>query len=296
MPDGQIEGNSAVATAEPVTGQAASATTETPSQNGQAATQAQSAPAEERFSSVDPNTLPPELQSVYKSLQADYTKKVMPIAELRKKADGFDQITARPDFKDFWSGMTRSQKAEFKEQKAEVEKSIGQKISDEEFTKAFENKDAYLSMQEKIAQMVLEKSQKQIQSLQEKLSVKEAQDLATSFATEVGRDGKPLRPDFDSLEEDNLISGYLSVNQPENASPEAQVAKLQEAYQWAKSLSQKYYEKGRVDALARIQQKAATSTEPPTSSAKGAYTGPKMPSVREAIELAKKGQRVVRDD
>jgi hypothetical protein len=128
--------------------------------------------------------------------------------------------------------------------------------------------------------------------------VNEASGLVEQFATEKGKDGQPVRPDFYSLDEDQLITGYLNVNRPENTSREAYLSKLNEAYGWAKQVSQKYFEKGKAEALQIIQKKAATSTEPPTQAAKGAYTGPnpKGMSVRDAMELAKKGIRVPRDD
>lgn len=299
MTDGPIEGNSATAVAEPAaSGQTAPVSGETQGQNGQAATQAQSAPAEESFSSVDPSTLPPELQAVYKSMQSDYTKKTQSIADVRKKAEAYDTVSKDQRFVDYWKGLDKTQKADFKEQKAEAEKRLGEKISDEEFTKAFNSKEDFLSFFEKAVREVGEKSQKKIESLEQKLSLKDSQDLTTSFATEIGKDGKPMRPDFDDLEENNLISGFLAVNQPENGSAQAQLAKLNEAYGWAKAISQKYYEKGKAEALQIIQKKAATSTEPPTNAAKGAYTGPdpRKMSVRDAMELAKKGIRVPRDD
>ncbi len=300
MTDGITEGNSATAVAEPVasTGQAAPASTGTPDQNGQAATQAQSAPAEESFTSIDPKTLTPELQALHKQLLGDYTKKTMSIADVRKKAEGYDQIVARPDFKDYWSGLNRNQKADFKEQKAEVEKTLGQKITDERFNQAFQTKDGFLDLLAEVAREVGGKSQQKIEKLEQQLSVKEAQDTVDSFATEIGKDGKPVRPDFYSLDEDQLITGFLRVNPPENTSREAYISKLNEAYGWSKAVSQKYYEKGRAEALQVIQKKAAGSTEPPTQAAKGAYTGPdpKKMSVREAMDLAKKGIRVPRDD
>ncbi len=100
------------------------------------------------------------------------------------------------------------------------------------------------------------------------------------------------------MDEDQLITGYLNVNPPENTSEQAYMQKLNEAYSWAKATTQKYYEKGKAEALQIIQKKASTSTEPPTQAAKGAYTGPnpKGMSVRDAMELAKKGIRVPRDD
>jgi hypothetical protein len=301
MSDDLIGGNSGTAVAEPTTGQSAPASTGTSDQNGQAAsTQAQSAPAEESFSSIDPNTLPPELQAVYKSMQSDYTKKLQPIADMRKKADAFDKVSSRSDFRDWWSGATKEQKADFKEQKAEAEKTLGQKISDEEFTKGFQSKDDFLSLIEKVVTDRSEKSQKKIEQLEQKLSVKDAESYVDQFATEVGKDGKPVRPDFYSLDDDRLITGYLqlSIDPNKGIGADEYAQKLNEAYSWAKGISQKYYEKGKAEALQIIQKKAAASTEPPTGAAKGAYTGPdpKKMSVREAMELAKKNIRVPRDD
>lgn len=300
MSDGQVEGTSGTAVAEPVStnGQTAPVSTGTPGQNGQATIQVQSAPAEESFSSIDPKTLSPEMQAVYKNMQADYTKKTMSVADMRKKADAFDKVSSRSDFKDWWSGASKEQKADFKEQKAEVEKKLGEKISDEDFTKAFNSKDDFLSFLERVVQDRSEKSQKKIEKLEQQLSVKDAADTVESFATEVGKDGKPVRPDFYSLDEDQLISGFLSVNPPDDNSQKAYTQKLNEAYGWAKQVSQKYYEKGKAEALQIIQKKAAASTEPPTQAAKGAYTGPdpKKITPAEAFQLAKKGIRVPRDD
>lgn len=296
MTDGQaVDSNSATATAVAPSDPAVSVPAGTVETQGGQATAGQSAPTEEQFSNIDPKTLPPELQGVYKNLQSDYTKKTQSVADVRKKAEQFDQISKDSRFVEYWSGLNKQQKSDFKEQKAAVEKKIGEKITDDEFKKSFESKDAYLSMQERIAQHVLEKSQKKIDELEQFKSVTEASNIVEAFATENGPDGKPLRPDFYSLDEDGLINGFLRLAAPEKGySAEEYPAKLNDAYSWAKTLSQKYYEKGRQDALARIQQKAATSTNPPTQPAKGAYTGPdpKKMSVREAMDLAKKGIKV----
>lgn len=275
---------------------AATAPVETPSQNGSA--NGQTAPAEDKFSNIDPETLPPELKGVYKNLQADYTRKTQSIAEARKKAQAYDQIVSRPDFKEYWSGLNGRQKAEFKEQKAEAEKRLGEKITDDEFRKAFDSKDEFLGFLERIVADRTERQQKRINELESYRSVMDANLIAQAFRDEAGPDGKPLRPDFESLEEDSLISGYLAVNPPTPGDQSAYVAKLNEAYGWAKALSQKYYEKGRADALKVAQTKAVNSTERPTTSAKGVYSGPdpKKLTPREALELAKKGIRVPRDD
>lgn len=281
------------ATADP--GQAAVTTTGTPEgQNGQAIGTEKSAPVEDQFSNIDPNTLPPELQGVYKNLQADYTRKTQAIAEARKKADLFDQISRDQNFVNYWNGLSRQEKADFKEQKAAAEKSLGESISDEDFAKAFNSKQDFLSFMERIVEQKNANAQRKIADLEQKLSVQEARNLVEAFATETGQDGKPMRPDFDALDEDQLITGYLNVNPPTQHTEQAYRAKLNEAYSWAKGVSQKYYEKGKREALQIIQKKAASSSEMPTTSAKGAYTGPNPKKItpREALEMAKRGEKV----
>lgn len=265
-------------------------------QDGQVATPAQSAPVEETFSSLDPKTLPPELQALHKQLQADYTKKTQEIAETRKKASAYDQLSSDKRFREYWTGLNRQEKTEFKEQKAEMEKALGQKITDDEFAKSFESKDGFLGLLERVVDEKMGRSQKRIQELEQKVVLSEASDIVENFATEVGQDGKPIRPDFYQLNDPklNLITGFLHVNPPEGKSPEAYQERLNEAYAWAQGVKQHFYSLGKNEALSIIQKKAAASSEMPTQAAKSAYTGgdPKKLSVREAIELAKKGQKI----
>lgn len=299
MADEQVGGNSATAVAEPVTGQAApAATPETTSAGGQAIQQAQGAPAQDSFTDIDPETLPPELQAKYKSMLADYTKKTMGVAELRKKADTYDQLARDKRVVEFVNGLSKQQKADFKDQKAVEEKRLGEKITDEEFAKGFQTKDDFLTLMERVVNEATGKSQKEINELKNYKSVNEAQNIVDQFATAQDKEGNPLRPDFAKLEEDQLISGFLSINPPEDHSQGSYTRRLDEAYAWAKNLSQKYYEAGKAEALKIVQAKAATSTNPPTQAVKGAYTGPdpKKLTTREAMDLAKKGIRVPRDD
>lgn len=44
------------------------------------------------FTSVDVNSLPPELQTLYKSMQADYTRKTQEVAPLRKMAEQYGGV------------------------------------------------------------------------------------------------------------------------------------------------------------------------------------------------------------
>ena len=294
MSEGSVEGHSETAVVEPPTGPSAQATTETPSQNGSAASQAQSAPVEESFSNLDPQTLPPEMQAVYKQMQADYTKKTMSVADLRKKADQFDQLAQDKRVVDFVNGLSKEQKADYKEQKAEVEKQLGEIIPDEEFQKLFQTKEGFLELIAKVVEAKSEKTQKKIAELEQYKQVTDASRIVEAFATEQDAEGKPVRPDFYKLDEDGLINGYLRLAVPEGAPSQEYQAKLQEAYRWAKATTQKYFDAGKAEALKIIQAKAATSTHLPTTTAKGAYTGPDPKKITplEAFEMAKKGIRI----
>lgn len=64
-------------------------TTRPPEQTQETQTQPEATQSEQQtqdaFTKVDPNTLAPELQEIYKSLQADYTRKTQEVAEQRKR-------------------------------------------------------------------------------------------------------------------------------------------------------------------------------------------------------------------
>lgn len=285
----QVEAPTATPATEPVNAPASTA------QSGSEA--AGAAPSEETFFSGDPNSLPPELQSAYKNMLKDYKSKTSEVAQVRKKAEQFDQISKDQRFVEYWGNLNKQQKANFKEQKAETEKRLGEKISDERFQKSFETKDGFLDLIADVVKETTVSSQKKIEELEQYKQVTDASNFVEAFATEQGQDGKPIRPDFYKLDEDSLITGFLQLNAGEGLTPEQYQTKLNEAYTWAKATTQKYFELGKAEALKIIQQKAASSSNPPTQAAKGAYTGsdPKKLSVREAIELAKKGQRVPQD-
>lgn len=267
---------------------------------GQASPQDQSATAEESFTGLDPKTLTPELQATYKNMQSDYTKKLQAIAEdrkrlpeLEKKANGYDQLTTDQRFKEYWSNMDRKERSDFKEQKAEAEKRLGEKISDTDFAKAFESKENFLGLLEKAVQDGRAKDQQKIAELEQKVGLNENADAIESVASEIDKSTKqPLRPDFYDLDEDKLITGYLTVNRAQN--PQELRSKTVEAYEWAKSIRAKYFELGKAEALKVIQTKSQNSSEPPTVTSKGAYSGPdpKKVDVSEAVALARKGIRV----
>ncbi len=256
------------------------------------------APSEGTFFSGDPSTLPPELKPAYENMLKDYKAKTQSIAESKKKAEAYDQISKDQRFVEYWNGLNRQQKADLQDQKQEAVKRLADRVSPEEFQKAFSSPEEFMAFLEKANQYTSETYQKKISDLEQKLSVKEAQDIVESFASEQGPDGKPLRSDFFKMDEDQLISGYLRLNSPDKGYSQKEYSqKLDEAYQWAKATTQKYYEMGKSEALKIIQQKAATSTNPPTRAAKGAYTGPDPKKITpfEALQMAKRGERVPQD-
>lgn len=51
----------------------------------------------ESFTGFDPNVLPEDMQQVYKSMQADYTRKTQEIAELRRQYSSFSEHGVDPD-------------------------------------------------------------------------------------------------------------------------------------------------------------------------------------------------------
>jgi hypothetical protein len=51
----------------------------------------------ESFTGFDPTILPEDMQAVYKSMQADYTRKTQEIAELRRSYESFSEAGVDPD-------------------------------------------------------------------------------------------------------------------------------------------------------------------------------------------------------
>jgi hypothetical protein len=83
-------------------GSAQAASTPEPSSSGEGAGATPS--AVDSFTSIDPNSLPPELQAAYKSLQGDYTRKTQEIAQMRSLQESLgdnwdpDRVTQSMEF------------------------------------------------------------------------------------------------------------------------------------------------------------------------------------------------------
>jgi hypothetical protein len=52
---------------------------------------------QESFTGFDPSVLPDDLQQVYKSMQADYTRKTQEVAEIRRQAETFSELGVDPE-------------------------------------------------------------------------------------------------------------------------------------------------------------------------------------------------------
>lgn len=105
-----------------------------------------SAPASE--GKFDPNKLTPELQTVYKQIQADGTKKYQEAATLRKQAEGamekvkvFDELLANPEFQEWLTAKRSGKLPQEKSSQEELEnmteeqriQHFAQKIANEKF-------------------------------------------------------------------------------------------------------------------------------------------------------------------
>ncbi len=244
-------------------------------QSGQATdVQAQGAPAEESFTDVDPKTLPPELQAVYRKMQAGFTKKMQGASEAQKKAAEYDQLMGDQRFTNYWKALA----AEGQNQTKEPEPLI----TEQEYAEALSSPQGMEKLMQKVVQQA-------VQPLQDKVRVAEASEVLQEFAA-AGHE------DLYELQEDQLISIQLELDPPRNRDDYR--AKVEQAYTRAKELTQKYFQKGYQKATAEkmgvIQDKVNASSTPPTLNPGKTYEGPdpKTLSAGDAFRLAKKGVRV----
>lgn len=225
-------------------------------------------PAEEQFGGVDIKSLPKEIQTLLKekhdAMLRDYKDKTTKVAEerkklepLSKKAEALDQLLQDQEFVNWWKAKNNPESAE----------------PPQELTK----------------EQILEQK---IQQIETELIEKESINAVNTFAEEVDEKGQKLRPDFEELANEGLISGYLQLNPPKTKKEFND--KLNEAYTWSKTMATKFKEAGRKQAYEEMQKKAAISTLPPQTGAKGVYDGPdpKTIDAATAVALARKGVRV----
>lgn len=233
--------------------------TVTTEHNGEApAASGQAAPVDDgsTFTDIDPQSLPPKDRANYDNMLRDYKRKTADIADIKRKAEAFDA----------WQRHQAN----------------SQRITDEDYSRAFENKDSFQQFLQKAAEPV-------VQELQQT-----KQELASTKADLFLKDFKAKHADFDELDSDGVITGHVQLNPPKS---EAEWSRsLKAAYDYAKRLQSKYEEKGYKRGIGRVQEKADQSTEMPSGSPSQVYAGgdPTKITAAEAVELAMRGIKVPR--
>jgi hypothetical protein len=242
----------------------------------------QSAPTEESFTNLDPNTLPPQLKAAYNSMLRDYKTKTTEIAEQRKKYSDYD---------------THKQRSELYEQLASQEEFVKQ------WNEHVQKQNGQVNQNGQEQDPIQAKIQAIEKQLNEEKSVRQERELADvvdSFSTAKDDKGVLLNPDFDIL--NNIVVGKnaqgeeysllrTSIEFAQGATPQERLAN---GYKNAKAIRDQIIEEGRKQGMGKMLSKVRNSTEAPTiTSDKQVFNGdPKNLSVREARELAEKGMRV----
>ena len=239
----------------------------------------QGAPAEESFTKLDPNTLPPQLKAAYDNMLRDYKDKTGKLSETAK------QEAAR---------MTESFK-----QKAEL---YDQLAGQEEFVKMWNDHVAKTGQPPTPdpADPVAQLSTK-LQQMEQKIAESELIQVTDSFADAVNDKGEKLHPDFDKL--NSLVLGKTQKGQEvtflraftELSTGKTHQERLANGYKAAKAFHDQIFEEGRKAGLGRTQAKLMNGSNPPTNINGNFSTTEKRPkSAHEALEMAKKGIAVSR--
>ena len=235
----------------------------------------QTAPNEETFTSIDVKSLPPELKGKYDAMLTDYKKKTTEAAQNRKQAEEIQrqvqEVIQSPEFQQAYSNLTIKQQSQVKDD---------MNISDEEFNKAFENKDNFAGFIKKVAKVSTASSQQEIINLKASLAIK---------------DFKSAHPEFDVINKHGFIT-YQLKNDPRAQGHDSSQwqAALNDAYSNAIRVRDELIEEGKRSGLEVIQKKMQASTEPPTASVSQVYPGgdPKKITTAEALDMARRGIRV----
>jgi hypothetical protein len=235
----------------------------------------QTAPAEDTFTSVDVKSLTPELKSKYDAMLTDYKKKTTEAAEIRKSSEAklkqVEDYIQNPEFQRVYQSLNSAQKAE-------VRQDTG--ITEEEFNRAFENKENFAGFVQKVAKISSAQSQQEVTDLKASLMVK---------------DFRQTHPDFEKLNKYQFITKQLQTDPRAHGNDANQWNQaLNDAYSNAQRVYNEIVEEGKRQGMERIQQKVAQSTEPPTNtpSSVNPFGDPKNWTTAQAIAAARQGYRV----
>lgn len=273
-----------------------------PSANGEAA--GTSAPVQETFTNLDPNTLPKELRSAYDNMLRDYKSKTMSLAEERKRfsdyddvkqrAEAYEQLTKDEKFLKYWQGDDQPAQNETDQQETlELQQLWEEGLADSA---------KMIEFHRRVARKEMKPLAEKAKAVEQKQQLNEAHDVLSNFANEVDqKTGQKLRPDYEELESTGLIEHYY--NQILTKFPNLTAAQwpkaLDAVYSAAKKVRDGFYQKGYEAALSKANSKLFNSTERPSVAATTnqenlTFDQAKKLTAAEAVALARKGKTVSR--
>ena len=210
----------------------------------------------EAFSNIDPSKLPPELKGSYDSMLSDYRKKTAEIASQRKEFESYSE---------------KAKQFDVLASDPDIVAMVNKKYAPHQNVSPYN--DAYIDP------VVAERLSK----LESELTVRDARLVVKDFQSQ--------HTDFNDYKD--LVTGYVQLNPPKNNSEKEMQRVLEAGYNYFRGLKEQWRGEGKKEGLQRVAEKASQSTLAPSPAVPGAFTGEaKKLSVSEAVELAKKGQRV----
>jgi hypothetical protein len=243
----------------------------------------QSASVEESFTSINPNTLPPQLRPAYDNMLRDYKTKTTRLSEtvksetakaveaFKEKAELYDKVITNEEFVKQWNEYVQKVNAQ---------------------TSADENDPVV-------------KLNKEVQQLKAVALKGEAIDAINMFANAVDEKGQKVHSDFDKLNSvvvDEIAEGNgnkravtllgIAIDiSPGNTTHE----KIANGYKSAKKVYDAIFEEGKKAGLGRLQTKVLNSTQPPSSMPPVATSSRRPKNAYEALQFAKQGLAVHTD-
>ncbi len=228
------------------------ATTPTPT------TSAPEASPDVSLANIDPSKLPPELKSSYDSMLSDYRKKTAEIANQRKEYE---------------AAVEKAKQFDMLASDQEIVAMVNKKYAQPQTNEVAPYNNEYIDP------VVAERLSK----LESELTVRDARLVVKDFQSQ--------HDDFNDYKD--LITGYVQLNPPKNNSEKEMQRVLEAGYNYFKGLKEQWRGEGKKEGLQRVAEKASQTTLAPSPAVPGAFTGEaKKLSVADAVELARKGQRV----
>lgn len=247
----------------------------------------QSAPGEELFKGMDPNTLPPQLRAHYDSMLRDYREKTGKLSETvksqlakeiepyRTKATTYDELLKQERFVKMWNDYVTQE---------------NQRMAQEANPS---------DPQSKLLQEI-EQLKKSHEETAQQVRQAQAAEVIAAFSEAVDEKGAKLHPEFDKLSgfslgahekagEYSLLRAAIELAPGGNAQE-----KLENGYKAAKATYDAIFEEGKKAGMGRLQQKVQNATNPPSSVPATSVASGRPKDALEALQWAKKGIAVQR--